>query len=48
MMGNLLDRVFEGSASTLMLSLLEHEQLGAESHADLRKTIKAYRKGDKK
>ncbi len=48
MVGDLVNRVFEGSASAMMLSLLENEQLDAESHADLRKAIERYRKGDKK
>ena len=48
MVGDLVDRIFEGSASALMLSLLESEQLDAESHAALRKAIEAYRKGGRK
>ena len=47
MVGDLVDRVFEGSASAMMLSLLENEQLDAEGHAALRKAIEAYRKGGK-
>ena len=44
----LVNRVFEGSASAMMLSLLENEQLDEESHADLRNAIERYRKGDQK
>lgn len=47
MVGDLVDRVFGGSASALMLSLLESEQLGEEDHAALRKAIGNYRKGGK-
>jgi len=47
MVGDLVNRVFEGSASAMMLSLLENEQLDAESHEALRKVIERYRKGDK-
>lgn len=45
MVGDLVDRVFGGSASAMMLSLLENEQLDADDHAALRKAIEAYRKG---
>jgi predicted transcriptional regulator len=45
MVGDLVDRVFGGSASAMMLSLLENEQLNAEDHAALREAIKAHRKG---
>ena len=45
MVGDLVDRVFGGSASAMMLSLLENEQLDAEDHAALRNAIEAYRKG---
>lgn len=48
MVGDLVKRVFEGSASAMILSLLENEQLDAASHADLRKAIEAYRKGGRK
>jgi len=48
MVGDLVNRVFEGSASALMLSLLENEQLDAGSHEDLRKAIERYRKGGAK
>jgi BlaI family penicillinase repressor len=48
MVGDLVTRVFEGSASALMLSLLENDQLDAESHDQLRKAIDNYRKRGKK
>ncbi len=44
MVGDLMNRVFEGSASAMMLSLLESDQLDSESHAELRKVIERYRK----
>ena len=46
MVGDLVDRIFEGSASAMMLSLLENEELSGENHAALRKAIQAYRKGE--
>lgn len=48
MVGDLVDRVFEGSASALMLSLLENDQLDAEAHAELKKAIERHRKGNRK
>jgi BlaI family penicillinase repressor len=48
MVGDLVTRVFEGSASALMLSLLENDQLDAKSHVELRKAIENYRKGRNK
>jgi BlaI family penicillinase repressor len=45
MVGELLERVFEGSAPALLLSLLENEQLNGADHADLRQAIERYRKG---
>lgn len=45
MVGDLVDRVFGGSASAMMLSLLENEQLDADDHAALRQAIERYRKG---
>lgn len=48
MVGDLVDRVFEGSASALLLSLLENEQLEAKDHAELRIAIERYRKGGRK
>ena len=48
MVGDLVERVFEGSASALLLSLLENEQLDAKDHAELREAIEQYRKGGPK
>jgi predicted transcriptional regulator len=48
MVGDLVTRVFDGSASEMMLSLLENEQLDAESHAELRNAIERYRKEERK
>ncbi|MCH7228903.1 BlaI/MecI/CopY family transcriptional regulator [Haloferula sp. A504] len=48
MMGDLIERVFEGSASAMMLSLLESDQLDAEDHAALRKAIEKHRKGGRR
>lgn len=45
MVGDLVDRVFDGSASAMMLSLLENEQMDAGDHAALREAIEKYRKG---
>lgn len=45
MVGDLVERMFGGSASAMMLSLLESDQLDAEGHAALRKAIEAHRKG---
>ena len=45
MVGDLIDRMFEGSASAMMLSLLENEQLDSDDHAALRKAIEQHRKG---
>lgn len=44
MVDDLMDRVFEGSASALMLSLLESGQLDESDHQELRKAIEAYQK----
>ena len=44
MVGDLVDRVFGGSASAMMLSLLENEQLDAADHEALRKAINKFRK----
>lgn len=46
MVGDLVDRMFEGSAQSLLLSLLENERLDEEAHAELRDAINRYRKGD--
>ena len=47
MVGDLVDRMFEGSASALMLNLLENDQLDAAGHAELRAAVKNYRRGEK-
>lgn len=44
MVGDLLDRVFQGSASAMVLSLLENESLGTKEHEELKKAIRRYRK----
>ena len=46
MVGDLLERVFEGSASALVLSLLENEQVDPKEHEELRKAIQRHRKED--
>ena len=48
MVGDLVKRVFEGSTSALMLSLLENEQMNDEEHRELKKAIENYRKGEGK
>ena len=48
MVGELLERVFEGSTPALLLSLLENEQLNGADHAELRQAIERYRKGGAK
>jgi BlaI family transcriptional regulator, penicillinase repressor len=48
MVGDLVERIFEGSASALVLSLIENEQLDAEGHAELHNAIERYRKGVRK
>ncbi|MFT5466324.1 MAG: BlaI family penicillinase repressor [Verrucomicrobiales bacterium] len=45
MLGDIVDRVFEGSSSALLLSLLENDQLDADEHAGLRAAIENYRNG---
>jgi BlaI family transcriptional regulator, penicillinase repressor len=45
MVGDLVERVFGGSAPALLLSLLENEQLDGSDHAELRKAIERYRDG---
>lgn len=47
MVGDLIDRMFEGSASAMMLSLLENEQLDSDDHAALRRVIEQHRKGER-
>lgn len=44
MVGDLLDRVFAGSASAMVLSLLESEQVDAKEHEELKKAVRRYRK----
>lgn len=44
MVGDLLDRVFEGSASALVLSLLENEQVNEAEHEELKDAVRRYRK----
>ena len=44
MVGDLLDRVFEGSASAMVLSLLENERVDSKEHEELKKAIRRYRK----
>jgi predicted transcriptional regulator len=39
MLGDLLDRVFDGSAEALLLNLLESEQVSDEDHRELRRII---------
>jgi predicted transcriptional regulator len=46
MVGDLVERIFEGSTSAFLLSLLENEQLDGADHADLRKVIERYREGE--
>lgn len=41
--GDLVERVFEGSTSAFLLSLLENEQLDGADHAQLREAIEQYR-----
>jgi predicted transcriptional regulator len=48
MVGDLVDRVFGGSAPALLLSLLENDQLDGNDHAELRRAIERYRKGGSK
>lgn len=48
MVGDLVTRVFEGSASAMMLSLLENEQLDSEGHSELKSAIERYRKEERK
>lgn len=48
MVGDLVQRVFGGSAPALLLSLLENDQLDGADHAELRRAIERYRKGGSK
>ena len=43
MVGDLLDRVFEGSATALVMSLLENEKVDSQDHEELKEAIKRYR-----
>ena len=45
MLGDLVDRVFDGSAAALVLNLLESEQVSDEEHQELRRLINRRRKG---
>jgi len=44
MVGDMMHRLFEGSASAMLVSLLENEALDGNEHAELKKLIEAYRK----
>jgi BlaI family penicillinase repressor len=48
MVGDLVERIFEGSTTAFLLSLLENEQLDGADHAELRQAIERYRKGERK
>jgi BlaI family transcriptional regulator, penicillinase repressor len=48
MVGDIVERVFQGSAPALLLSLLDNEQLDGADHAELRKAIERYREGGRK
>ncbi|MFC7338478.1 BlaI/MecI/CopY family transcriptional regulator [Haloferula chungangensis] len=48
MVGDLVARMFGGSASALMLSLLESDQLNADEHSELKSAIERYRRGERK
>ena len=39
MLGDMVDRVFEGSAKSLMLNLIDAEDIGREELLELRKRI---------
>lgn len=43
MVGDLVNRVFDGSAAALMVSLLKDESLDAEVYAEMRRAIERYR-----
>jgi predicted transcriptional regulator len=47
MVGDLVERMFEGSASALLLSLLENDKFDGKAHVELREAIERYRKGEK-
>lgn len=46
MLGDVLNRVFDGSAEALLLNLLESEQVGEEEHRALRRLINRKRRGE--
>ncbi|MBN1852051.1 MAG: BlaI/MecI/CopY family transcriptional regulator [Pirellulales bacterium] len=48
MLGDLLDRVFDGSAEALLLNLLDSEHVGDEEHQALRRLINRQRRGGPK
>ena len=47
MLGDLLDRVFDGSAEALLLNLLDSEHVDEEEHRALRRLINRKRRGGK-
>ncbi|TWT85461.1 Methicillin resistance regulatory protein MecI [Posidoniimonas polymericola] len=47
MLGDLLDRVFEGSAEALLLNLLDSEHVDDDDHQALRRLINRKRRGGK-
>lgn len=46
MLGDLLDRVFDGSAEALLLNLLESEHVDQDEHRALRRLINRKRRGE--
>ena len=48
MLGDLLERVFDGSAKALLLNLLDSEHVDAKEHAALKQLINRQRRGNKK
>ena len=46
MLGDLLDRVFDGSAEALLLNLLDSEHIDKEEHLALRRLINSKRRGE--
>ena len=45
LLGDLVDRVFDGSAKAVLLSLFDHEEINAEELRELRRVITARMKG---
>ena len=45
MVGDLVDRLFEGSSKSLVLSLLDHQKLSAKERTELKNAIDQHRKG---